>query len=426
MKKSRILFERAKKLIPGGVNSPVRACKSVGTAPLFIESGKGAKITTVDGEEMVDFVMSWGPLILGHAREEVIAAAYNALKKGSSFGAPCEYEVEMATLLTRAISSLEMVRMVNSGTEATMSAIRLARAYTGRDKIVKFVGCYHGHVDYLLAQAGSGVATFSIPGTPGVCKDIVKNTLVVPYNHIEAIEELFRREGDNIACIIVEPVAGNMGLVPPQEEFLKVLREITIKYKSLLIFDEVITGFRFCYGGFQDKIGIYPDITCLGKIIGGGFPVGAFGGRREIMETLSPEGEVYQAGTLSGNPVAMAAGIATLKLLQQADYDALASKTISITEELKDLFSQKGIEVNINVMGSAFTVFFTSIKKIYDFETARTTDTDIFAQYYRHLRSMGVNIPPSNFECLFTSFAHSEEDLGKLIEATKDFAPQSP
>ncbi len=425
MNKSEDLFHRARQIIPGGVNSPVRACRAVGATPLFIKEGKGSKIITVDGEEMVDFVMSWGPLILGHARDEVIEAAYQAMKKGSSFGAPCEYEVEMATLLTNAISSLEMVRMVSSGTEATMSAIRLARGYTGRDKIVKFVGCYHGHVDYLLAQAGSGVATFSIPGTPGVCEDIVKNTLLIPYNHIDAVEEVFKKEGEHIACVIVEPVAGNMGLIPPKENFLTALREITIRYKSLLIFDEVITGFRFCYGGFQDKVGIYPDITCLGKIIGGGFPVGAFGGRREIMERLAPVGDVYQAGTLSGNPVAMAAGISTLKLLQKENYEALTSKTLSFTEELKNIFVQKGINSKINVMGSAFTIFFTSNKEIYDFETASTTDTNIFAQYYRHLRRKGINIPPSNFECLFTSFAHSEEDLCKMIDATRDFAPQS-
>ncbi len=415
------LYERAKKIIPGGVNSPVRACKAVDTEPVFIREGKGSKIISVDGREMVDFVMSWGPLILGHAPKVVIDAAKEAMEKGCTFGAPCEYEVEMAQILTEAIASLEMVRMVNSGTEATMSAIRLARGYTKRDKIVKFIGCYHGHVDYLLAQAGSGVATFSIPGTPGVCEEIVKNTLLVPYNHLEEVEKIFKDEGERIACVIVEPVAGNMGLVPPKKGFLEGLRKITQEYGALLIFDEVITGFRFCYGGYQDLLEIKPDITCLGKIIGGGFPVGAFGGKKEIMSHLAPEGDIYQAGTLSGNPVAMAAGIATLRVLQDSDYNALGEITSHLTRELKEVFENKGIEVKINTLGSAFTIFFTS-KEIEDFKDASSTDTALFARYYRHLRERDIYIPPSNFECMFTSFAHTKEDLCKLIEATEDFS----
>lgn len=419
MNNSLELYEKAKKIIPGGVNSPVRACKSVGCEPLFIEKGKGSKIYSVDGEEYIDLVLSWGPLILGHAHPEVVKAAKEALELGSSFGAPTPLEVEMAQLITSAIPSIEMVRMVNSGTEATMSAIRLARAYTKRKKIIKFIGCYHGHVDHLLAQAGSGVATYSIPGTPGVPNEVVQHTMLAEFNDLDGVKEIFEKYGEDIACVIVEPIAGNMGLVLPQEDFLKGLRELTSKYGSLLIFDEVITGFRFCYGGVQNIFDIQPDITCLGKIIGGGFPVGAFGGKKEIMEHMAPSGEVYQAGTLSGNPVAMAAGIATLKVLKEQNYKELEDYTIKLVNELNKIFQEKGIPVKINQFGSAFTIFFTEKKEIKNFEDAKTTDTNLFSTFFLHMRKSKIFIPPSNFECLFTSFAHDVGDREKILESVQ-------
>lgn len=421
MNNSLELYDKAKKIIPGGVNSPVRACKSVGCEPLFIEKGKGSKIYSVDGEEYLDLVLSWGPLILGHAHPEVVKAAKEALELGSSFGAPTPLEVEMAHLITSAIPSIEMVRMVNSGTEATMSAIRLARGYTKRKKIIKFIGCYHGHVDHLLAQAGSGVATYSIPGTPGVPNEVVQHTLLAKFNDLDGVKEIFEKYGEDIACVIVEPIAGNMGLVLPQEEFLKGLREITSKYGSLLIFDEVITGFRFCYGGVQNIFDIKPDITCLGKIIGGGFPVGAFGGKKEIMEYMAPSGEVYQAGTLSGNPVAMAAGIATLKVLKEQDYKELEDYTIKLANELNKIFQEKGIPVKINQFGSAFTIFFTEKEEIKNFEDAKTTDTNMFSTFFLHMRKSKIFIPPSNFECMFTSFVHDFGDREKILESVQRF-----
>ncbi len=419
MERSNQLYNKAKKIIPGGVNSPVRACKSVGCDPLFIKKGKGSKIYSVDGDEYIDLVLSWGPLILGHAHPEVVKAAKQALELGSSFGAPTPWEIEMAELITNAIPSIEMVRMVNSGTEATMSAIRLARGYTKREKIVKFIGCYHGHVDHLLAQAGSGVATYSIPGTPGVPEQIVQHTLLAEFNNIDGVKEIFEKHGEDIAGVIVEPIAGNMGLVLPKKDFLKGLREITSKYGSLLIFDEVITGFRFCYGGVQNIFGIEPDITCLGKIIGGGFPVGAFGGKREIMEHLAPTGDIYQAGTLSGNPVAMAAGIATLKILKNQDYKNLEDYTHNLVKELNNIFKEKSIPVRINHFGSAFTIFFTEKDKIKNFEDAKTTDTNRFSHFFVHMRNSKIFIPPSNFECMFTSFAHDLKDMDKIIDSVQ-------
>ncbi len=418
---SQKLYQRALKVIPGGVNSPVRACKSVKCEPIFIKKGKGSKIYSVDGEEYIDLVMSWGPLILGHAHQDIVEAAKVALQRGSTFGAPCEYEVEMAELICDAIPSMEMVRMVNSGTEATMSAIRLARGYTKRDKIIKFIGCYHGHVDHLLASAGSGVATFSIPGTPGVPQDIVKNTLLVDYNDIDGLRAIFKEYGEEIACVIVEPIAGNMGLVLPEGNFLSSLREITQKYGTLLIFDEVITGFRFTYGGVQDLFNVKPDITCLGKIIGGGFPVGAFGGKKEIMKHLSPEGEIYQAGTLSGNPVAMAAGCATLKILKNSNYSKLEKQTRDLVKEIKDIFYKKSIPVTINHKGSAFTIFFTQKEKVSNFKDASTTDVNMFSKFFSHMRNSSIFIPPSNFECMFTSFVHETEDFEKIIDAVSNF-----
>ena len=421
MSRSIDLYNRALNVIPGGVNSPVRACKSVGARPIFIKKGKGSKIYSVDGEEFIDLVLSWGPLILGHAHPEVVEAAKNAIESGSSFGAPCEAEVILAEMICDAIPSIEKVRMVNSGTEATMSAIRLARGFTKRKKIVKFNGCYHGHVDHLLAKAGSGVATLSIPGTPGVPEDIVKNTLIAEYNDLDGVKNLFKQQGEDIASVIVEPIAGNMGLIPPENDFLNGLRKLTQEYGSLLIFDEVITGFRFTYGGVQNIFKIKPDLTCLGKIIGGGFPVGAFGGAREIMERLAPEGDVYQAGTLSGNPVAMAAGIATLEVLKNSDYSELESYTKNLVDAIKSSFTKKSIPTTINHIGSAFTIFFTEKEKVTNFKEAATTDVNAFSKFFIHMRNSNVFIPPSNFECMFTSFAHDIVDLEKIAVAVQKF-----
>lgn len=421
MNRSANLYNRALNVIPGGVNSPVRACKSVGAEPIFIKKGKGSKIYSVDGEEFVDLVLSWGPLILGHAHPEVIEAAKNAIDLGSSFGAPCEAEVILAEMICEAIPSIENVRMVNSGTEATMSAIRLARGYSKRKKILKFNGCYHGHVDHLLAKAGSGVVTFSIPGTPGVPEDIVKNTLIAEYNDLDEVKRLFKQHGEDIACVIVEPIAGNMGLIPPEDNFLKELRKITQEYGSLLIFDEVITGFRFTYGGVQNIFKIKPDLTCLGKIIGGGFPVGAFGGPREIMEHLAPEGDVYQAGTLSGNPVAMAAGIATLEVLKKSNYYELESYTKKLVDSIESSFNKISIPTTINHIGSAFTIFFTEKERVTNFKDAATTNVNTFSKFFIHMRNSNIFIPPANFECMFTSFAHDIVDMEKIVDAVQNF-----
>jgi len=415
------LFAEAKELIPGGVNSPVRAFGSVDATPLFIERAQGAKIYDSEGREYIDYVLSWGPAILGHAHPQVIEAIIAAARRGTSYGAPTEAESEMARLIIDALPSVEMVRMVSSGTEAVMSAIRLARGYTGRDKILKFTGCYHGHSDSLLVKAGSGVATLGIPGSPGVPRQLAELTITVPYNDLEAVRGVMEREGEQIACIIVEPVAGNMGVVLPEETFLPGLRELTIKHGSLLIFDEVITGFRLTYGGFQDLAGIEPDLTCLGKIIGGGLPVGAFGGRRAIMEQLAPLGPVYQAGTLSGNPVAMAAGIATLKILKgkRGEYARLATMTAEACAGMEALFAAGRIPVIINRMGSLFTIFFTG-GPVYDYATAAKSDTQLFARYFRGMLDRGINLAPSQFEAAFLSFAHSAEDLDKTLAACEE------
>ena len=415
------LFAEAKELIPGGVNSPVRAFGSVDATPLFIERAQGAKIYDSEGREYIDYVLSWGPAILGHAHPQVIEAIIAAARRGTSYGAPTEAESEMARLIIDALPSVEMVRMVSSGTEAVMSAIRLARGYTGRDKILKFTGCYHGHSDSLLVKAGSGVATLGIPGSPGVPRQLAELTITVPYNDLEAVRGVMEREGEQIACIIVEPVAGNMGGVLPEETFLPGLRELTIKHGSLLIFDEVITGFRLTYGGFQDLAGIEPDLTCLGKIIGGGLPVGAFGGRRAIMEQLAPLGPVYQAGTLSGNPVAMAAGIATLKILKgkRGEYARLATMTAEACAGMEALFAAGRIPVIINRMGSLFTIFFTG-GPVYDYATAAKSDTQLFARYFRGMLDRGINLAPSQFEAAFLSFAHSAEDLDKTLAACEE------
>ncbi|WP_027369499.1 glutamate-1-semialdehyde 2,1-aminomutase [Desulfovermiculus halophilus] len=418
MNTSAELFSKAQKLIPGGVNSPVRACRSVHADPLFIRQGKGSHIYSEDGQEFIDYVMSWGPLLLGHCREEVVQAAHKAVDLGASFGAPCRDEISLAQLIVDALPGVDMVRLVNSGTEATMTALRLARAATGRSKVLKFVGCYHGHVDSLLAQAGSGLATLSLPGTPGVPEHTVQDTLLAPYNDLQAVQDIFARHGSDICAVIVEPVAGNMGCVPPDADFLPGLRRITQEHGSLLIFDEVISGFRVDYGGAQTKYGVTPDLTCLGKIIGGGFPVGAFGGKKEVMEHLAPCGDTYQAGTLAGNPVAMAAGTATLSLLRQSDYNSLADWTQRLAEELAGILTSKGVPISVNCVGSIFTLFFTSTP-VKDFETAKTVDTESFAHFYRHMRSQGIYLAPSSFECTFTSFAHTEQDFEQTLEAAR-------
>ncbi|MFO7597024.1 MAG: glutamate-1-semialdehyde 2,1-aminomutase [Desulfocurvibacter africanus] len=419
MSLSETLFQEAQKYIPGGVNSPVRACKSVDATPLFIKKAEGSRITSVEGASYIDYVLSWGPMILGHAHPDVTEAAVAAAKKGASYGAPCEAEIDLARAVCHALPTVEMVRMVNSGTEATMSALRLARGYTGRNKVLKFIGGYHGHGDPFLASAGSGVATLAIPGTPGVPADVVAHTLLAQYNDLEQVKAHFERHGDDIACIIVEPVAGNMGLVLPKPGFLEGLREITRQYGALLIFDEVITGFRVDFGGAQKRFGIQPDLTCLGKIIGGGFPVGAYGGRRDIMQRIAPCGDVYQAGTLSGNPVAMAAGTCTLELLSRADYPALERRTQALVAELKAIFAEKSVPVVINQIASIFTIFFTQAPEVVDFPTASTADSARYTRFYGHMREKGVYLAPSGYECAFLSFAHSERDINITLEAVR-------
>ena len=411
------LFAKAQTLIPGGVNSPVRACRSVGCEPLFIASAAGSKMTTVEGREMLDYVMSWGPMLLGHKDPDVTAAIRAAVEQGVSYGAPCPGEVGLAEAVVEAVPGIDMVRMVNSGTEATMSAVRLARGYTGKSMIVKFEGCYHGHSDAFLAAAGSGLATFCIPGTPGVPADTVRHTLLAPYNDLDAVKALFEARPD-IAAVIVEPVAGNMGLVLPKPGFLEGLRELTAAHGALLIFDEVITGFRLAYGGAQSVFGIDPDLTCLGKIIGGGLPVGAYGGKRHIMERIAPCGDVYQAGTLSGNPLAMAAGLATLTKLKASDYDALAERTKALAEEMAAILRDKGAPVTLTRIASLFTLFFCD-GPVTNFDEAKKGDAARYASFYNQMREAGVILAPSAYECAFTSFAHSEDDYARTLDAVR-------
>lgn len=414
---SEQLFARAQDLIPGGVNSPVRAFKSVGMNPVFINAGKGSKIYDVDGNEYIDYVGSWGPLILGHSHPEVVEAICQAAERGTSYGAPCEGEVELAELITDAIPSIERIRMVNSGTEATMSAIRLARAYTGRNKIIKFEGCYHGHADAFLLKAGSGLLTAGVPSSPGVPEAVVQDTLIARYNDLESVKKLFKEWGRDIAAVIVEPIAGNMGLVLPDGEFLKGLRSITEFNGSLLIFDEVISGFRLCYGGFQNYCNITPDLTTLGKIIGGGLPVGAYGGRKEIMERVAPSGDVYQAGTLSGNPLAMAAGAATLRILKESDwYDRLEVMTYVLTTQVKSAFEDHDLYYSVNRLGSMFCVFFTD-EDVHYYETVMKCDTQKYAVFYRELLKEGIYLPPAQFEVSFLSCAHDLDDIEKTVVA---------
>ena len=413
------LFTLAKALLPGGVNSPVRACRSVGCDPLFVRRAAGCLITDVDGNEFIDFVGSWGPMILGHAHPEVVEAIQRTAADGTSFGAPCPLEVELADMVCRSVPSLEKVRFVSSGTEATMSAVRLARGYTGRKVVVKFDGCYHGHADTFLVRAGSGVITLGIPGSPGVPEDIVKNTLSIPYNDTVTLERTLRDESLDIACVIVEPVAGNMGVVPPDEDFLQTLRRITSELGIVLIFDEVITGFRLALGGAQERFGITPDLTCLGKIIGGGLPVGAYGGRAEIMDRVAPDGPVYQAGTLSGNPLAMAAGLAMLKVVRRPGfYEELEEKSDWFAAEMTGILARVGVPTVLNRVGSMMTCFFTP-DPVRDYESALRADTGRYGRYFRAMLDGGVWLAPSQFEAAFISAAHGRDHLEKALAVTE-------
>ncbi len=416
--KSQNLFDTAKEIIPGGVNSPVRAFSAVGGRPVFISKAKGSKIYDVDGNEYIDYVGSWGPMIVGHAHPRVIEAVRKTAESGTSFGAPTEMEVTMAQMVIETVPSIEVVRMVNSGTEATMSAIRLARGFTGRDKFIKLDGCYHGHGDSLLVKAGSGVETLGLPDSPGVPAALANLTISAPFNDTEALEQIFQKEGKNIACVILEPIVGNMGVLPPKAGYLEKLRVICDKYGALLIFDEVMTGFRVAMGGAQERFGITPDLTTLGKVIGGGLPVGAYGGRRDIMENIAPAGPVYQAGTLSGNPLAMAAGIETLKLLkEEGTYELLEKNSAMLCDGLKELAQKKGIPATFNRVGAMFSMFFTSAGDVCDYETAKTCDTQRFARYFEGLLENGVYIAPSQFEAGFMSLAHTKGDIAKTLEA---------
>lgn len=416
-KKSQKLFESAKSLIPGGVNSPVRAFKAVGGNPIFIEKAKGSKIYDVDGNSYIDYVLSWGPLILGHAHPKVISALKSAAAKGTSYGAPTKLENDLANLILKAYPSMDKVRMVNSGTEAAMSAIRAARGFTKRDMIVKFEGCYHGHADGLLVRAGSGAATFGIPDSAGVPESYAKNTLTLPYNDIEALKTEIEKNWSLIACIIVEPVAGNMGCVLPKPGFLETMRELTEKYGIVLIFDEVMTGFRVAYGGAQKYYRIKPDMTCLGKVIGGGLPVGAYGGRNEIMSMISPDGPVYQAGTLSGNPLAMTAGIETLKILSaKASYKKLERLSALLEKGLIDASKKAGVSVKFYRAGTMFCTYFTD-KDVIDYQTAKNSDTEKFARFFSGMLNRGVYLAPSQFEAGFISLAHTEKDIETTVKA---------
>ena len=418
-KNSEIMFQKARQVIPGGVNSPVRACRSVGCDPLFIKKAAGAYLFDVDGNTLLDFVGSWGPMIMGHAHPAIVEAICTAAREGTSFGAPTPGEIELASMVVEAVPSVEKVRFVNSGTEATMSAIRLARGYTGRNTVVKFDGCYHGHADSFLVKAGSGLITLGIPGSPGVPADIVKNTVSIPYNNLDVLEKTLRDPSLGISCVIVEPVAGNMGCVVPAKDFLFKLRALTSELGIVLIFDEVITGFRLSYGGAQELFGIYPDLTCLGKIIGGGLPVGAYGGKTEIMDCIAPDGPVYQAGTLSGNPLAMAAGCAALKLLQKKDfYKDLEGKSAWLAAQLQDVAERVGVSVQINRAGSLLTSFFTG-EPVTDFASAIRSDTELYGRHYRQMLGQGIYLAPSQFEVAFISAAHTIDDLEKMIKMTE-------
>ena len=421
VEKSRQLHCRSTRLIPGGVNSPVRAFKSVGCDPPYIVRGKGSGIWDADGNEYIDYVGSWGPLILGHAHPEVVAAVEQANRNGASFGACTPLEADLAEAVIEAFPGVERVRFVSSGTEATMSAIRLARAFTGRKYIVKFEGCYHGHADSLLVKAGSGVATLGIPGSAGVLEELAQFTLALPFNNRQAVEETFQKFKDQIACMIVEPVVGNMGCVPPRAGYLEFLREMTSHNGTLLILDEVMTGFRVAFGGAQQLYRIKPDLTTLGKIIGGGLPVGAYGGHADIMEMIAPAGPVYQAGTLSGNPLAMAAGLATVRHLRQHPeiYQQLEKRAETLVNQVLEAAKKKGVVLTANRVGSMFTWFFQP-GEVHDWDTASKADTQAFAQFYRGMLERGVYLPPSQYEAIFLSVAHSDDDISKTIEAAAE------
>ena len=416
---SKRLFEEACELIPGGVNSPVRAFKAVGDYPVFIERGEGAYLYDADGNKYVDYICSWGPLLLGHQPEAVSKAVMEALTKGSTYGAPTAIEVEMAKKIVDAVPSVEMVRMVSSGTEATMSALRLARGYTGRNKIVKFEGCYHGHADHLLIKAGSGALTFGVPSSPGVPESIASETLTAQYNDIDSVKALFVQYPGQIAAVIVEPIAGNMGLVLPKEGFLEGLREVTAEHGALLIFDEVISGFRASFGGAQKVYNIMPDLTCMGKIIGGGLPVGAYGGKKEIMMHVAPVGPVYQAGTLSGNPLAMAAGMAILdELAKPGVYEEIEAKTKKLVQGLQAAADKAGVKIALNQSASLFTIFFTETP-VDSYKAAMTSNTEQFKVFFQAMLNQGFYLPPSQFECWFVSQAHSDEDIENTIKAAE-------
>ncbi|TDL96663.1 glutamate-1-semialdehyde-2,1-aminomutase [Macrococcus brunensis] len=414
--KSQQAFQEAVKVMPGGVNSPVRAFKSVDMDPIFMDHGKGSKIYDIDGKEYIDYVLSWGPLILGHADDKVTEELSKAIQKGTSFGAPTELETKMAELVIERVPSIEMVRMVSSGTEATLAALRLARGFTGRNKILKFIGCYHGHSDSLLIKAGSGVATLGLPDSPGVPKGTAENTITVHYNDLEAVKTAFEKFGDDIACVIVEPVAGNMGVVPPVEGFLQGLRDITTEYGSLLIFDEVMTGFRVGYNCAQGYFNVTPDLTCLGKVIGGGLPVGAFGGRQDIMERIAPAGDIYQAGTLSGNPLAMTGGYYTLSQLTPASYDQFNRLGDLLEAGLTEVFAKHDVPITINRAGSMIG-YFLNEERVTNFEVAAKSDLKLFAAMYKKMAENGVFLPPSQFEGMFLSTQHTAEDIEKTLDA---------
>ena len=413
---SENLYNEAQKFMPGGVNSPVRACRSVGRTPLFIDKAKGSYIYDVDGNKYIDYICSWGPNILGHCREEVINAVKETCDKGLTFGACHKGEITLAKLIQKHFPSMEMLRLVNSGTEAVMSAIRAARGYTGKDKIIKFEGCYHGHSDGLLVKGGSGLLTNSIPNSAGVPKGYTDTTLLAKYNDENSVEELFNANKDEIACVIVEPCAANMGVVPPKEGFLQFLRDITKKNNALLIFDEVITGFRLSIGGAQKYYNITPDLTTLGKIVGGGMPLAVYGGKREVMECVAPLGSVYQAGTLSGNPVAVTSGIETIKILESnvSEYDVLNEKSAKIEKAMKE------IGLNVNRVGSIMTPFFTD-KMVIDYDTAVTSNTENFAKFFNHMQSNGIYSAPSQFEAMFLSDAHTQEDIGRTCDVMDSY-----
>lgn len=414
--KSIQAFSEAVHLMPGGVNSPVRAFKSVNTDPIFMDSGKGAIIKDIDGNEYIDYVLSWGPLILGHSHPQVVAAIQEQAVKGASFGAPTLLETKLAQIVIDRVPSVEMVRFVSSGTEATMAALRLARGYTGRDIILKFEGSYHGHGDSLLIKAGSGVATLGLPDSPGVPADIAKNTMTVAYNDLEAVQVVFETFGEKIAGVIVEPVAGNMGVVPPKPGFLEGLRKVTEENGALLIFDEVMTGFRVDYNCAQGYFGVNPDLTCLGKVVGGGLPVGAFAGKREIMEHIAPAGSVYQAGTLSGNPLAMTAGIETLSRLTPESYDHFKKLGDQLEAGIREAATKYNIPHTVNRAGSMIGLFLTN-EEVVDFESAKTSDLAMFAEYFKLMAEEGIYLPPSQFEGLFISTAHTEEHIAKTVQA---------